>query len=132
MPVPNTYRYALEHADLDAFTAAIRSWLADHGIDWGGELVHVDGKELRGAAKHGAPVRTAAAFVGAHRALIAMATHAGDERDAVRRCLRQLDLRGCTVTGDALHTDLDTTVLIGEKKPTSCSRSNPTSRRSCA
>lgn len=132
MPVPNTYRYALEHADLDAFTAAIRSWLADHGIDWGGELVHVDGKELRGAAKRGAPVRTAAAFVGAHRALIAMATHAGDERDAVRRCLRQLDLRGCTVTGDALHTDLDTTILIVQKGGTSSIRSKPTSQRSCA
>lgn len=132
MPVPNTYRYALEHADLDAFTTAIRSWLAANGIDWGGELVHVDGKALTGTAKRGTPVSTAAAFVGNHRALIAMASHAGDERDAVRRCLKQLNLRGCTVTGDALHTDLETSLLIGQKGGTSSCRSRPTSRRSCA
>jgi hypothetical protein len=132
MPVPNTYRYALEHADLNAFTAAIRSWLADNGIDWGGELVHVDGKALTGTAKRGTPVSTAAAFVGNHRALIAMATHTGDERDAVRRCLKQLDLRGCTVTGDALHTDLETSLLIEQKGGLSSSRSRATSQRSCA
>jgi hypothetical protein len=94
-------------------------------------LDHVDGKALSGAAKRGAPVSTAAAFVGNHRALIAMATHAGDERDAVRRCLKQLDLRGCTVTGDALHTDLETSLLIGQKGARSSSRSKATSRRSC-
>jgi hypothetical protein len=132
MPVSNTYRYALEHADLDAFTAAVRSWLATNGIDWAGDLIHVDGKALAGSRKRGAGVNTAAAFVGAHRALIAMAVHAGDERDAVRRCLKQLDLRGCTVTGDALHTELETTLTIGKKGAISSSRSRATSRRSCA
>jgi len=131
MPVANTYRYALEHADLDAFTTAVRSWLAANGIDWAGELIQVDGKVLTGSAKRGSGVSTAAAFVGAHRALIAMAVHTGDERDAVRRCLRQLDLRGCTVTGDALQTDLDTSLLIGQKGGTSSIRSRATSRRSC-
>lgn len=130
MPVPNTYRYALEHADLDAFTGGIRSWLAAHGVDWHGDLVHIDGKNLNGSAKRGPGVKTAAAFVGNHRALVAMAMHAGDEREAARKCLRQLDLRGVTVTADALHADLDTTLLIRQKGGTSSSRSKRTSRRS--
>lgn len=132
MPVANTYRYALEHVDLDALTAAIRSWLAANGIDWAGEVIHIDGKALTGASAAGTPISTAAAFVGAHRALVAMVAHAGDERGAARRCLAQLDLRGCIVTSDALHTDLETTPLVGTKGATSSARSRPTSRRSCA
>lgn len=132
MPVANTYRYALENADLDAFTTAIRSWLADNDIDWKGELIHVDGKTLNGSARNGKLIHTAAAFVGAHRALISMATHAGDEREAVRKCLKQLDLRGCTVTGDALQTDLDTTLVIEEKGGITCTKSRPINPRFCA
>jgi hypothetical protein len=123
MPVANTYRYALEHVELDAFTVAIRSWLAANDINWAGELIHVDGKVLTGAAKCGAGISTAAAFVGTHRALIAMTVHAGDERDAVRRCLKQIDIRGCTVTGDALHTDINTSMLISQKGGTLFSKS---------
>lgn len=130
MPVANTYRYALENADLDAFTSAIRSWLSAHGVDWTGDLVHIDGKSLRGSAKNGPGINTAAAFVGNHRALVSMTMHAGDERGAARKCLDQLDLRGCTITADALHLDLESTLLISKKGGHSSSRSRATSRHS--
>jgi predicted transposase YbfD/YdcC len=39
--------------------------------------------------------------------VLALEGHTGDERKAVKACLRQIDLRGCIVTGDALHTNAD-------------------------
>jgi hypothetical protein len=130
MPCANTYGYALEHADLERLNTALRAWLTAQGIDWSGDIIAVDGKALVGASagRTGAALATASAFAVTGRAVLAMAMHQGDERKAVRTCLRQLDLRGCTVTGDALFTNADfvSEDIVKKGVPTS-SRSRPTS-----
>jgi hypothetical protein len=132
MPVTNTYAYALEHVDLGKLSAALRSWMAAQGIAWQGDIIAVDGKALIGASRTGHGRATASAFSVARRAVLALEGHTGDERTAVKACLRQLDTRGCTITGDALQTAPE---FAGELRkgglPTS-SRSRPTKPRSCA
>ena len=132
MPVANTYAYALEHADLAKMGTALRSWMEAQGIAWQFDLIAVDGKVLIGASRTGAGRATASAFSVARRAVLALEGHTGDERTAVKACLKQLDIRGCTITGDALQT---TPEFAGELRkgglPTS-SRSRPTRARSCA
>jgi hypothetical protein len=132
MPVANTYAYALEHADLRKVGEALRSWMQAQGIAWQGDIIAVDGKVLIGASRTGHGRATASAFSVARRAVLALEGHTGDERKAVKACLKQLDIRGCTITGDALQT---TPEFAGELRkgglPTSC-RSRPTRARSCA
>ena len=105
MPAANTYGYALEHADLGKLNAALRSWMQANGITWEGDIIAVDGKALIGTSGRTSQSRhTASAFSVARRAVIALEGHDGDERKAVTACLRQLNLKGCTITGDALQT----------------------------
>lgn len=103
MPVANTYGYALEHADLTQVNVALRSWIEGQGITWQGDVIAIDGKILIGASRTGAARATASAFSVARRAVIALESYTGDERKASSACLRQLALRGCTVTGDSLY-----------------------------
>jgi hypothetical protein len=128
MPAANTYGYALEHADLGALNDALRSWLTDHGITWANDIIAVDGKALIGAGRTSKSRATASAFSVTRRAVLALEGHTGDERKAVKACLRQLDLKGCIVTGDALHTNADfaEAEILKKGRPTS-SRSRPTS-----
>lgn len=105
MPAANTYGYALEHADLGKLNVALRSWMQANGITWEGDIIAVDGKALIGTGGRTAQSRhTASAFSVACRAVVALEGHTGDERKAVTACLRQLDIKGCTITGDALQT----------------------------
>jgi len=103
MPSANTYSYALEHADLTQVNVALRSWIEGQGITWQGDIIAVDGKILIGASRTGTARATASAFSVARRAVIALESYTGDERKASSACLRQLALRGCTVTGDSLY-----------------------------
>jgi hypothetical protein len=131
MPAANTYGYALEHADLGKLNEALRSWLTDNGITWSNDIIAVDGKALLGAGRTGKSRATASAFSVTRRAVLALEGHTGDERKAVKTCLRQLDLDGCIVTGDALHTSADFAEAdILKKGRNSSSNSRPTSRSS--
>jgi hypothetical protein len=129
MPAANTYGYALEHADLGKLNEALRSWLTGHGITWSNDIIAVDGKALLGAGRTHKSRATASAFSVTRRAVLALEGHTGDERKAVKACLRQLDISGCTVTGDALHTNADfAEAEILKKGRTTSSSSRPTSR----
>lgn len=130
MPAANTYGYALEHADLGAINAALRSWLTANGLSWSGDIIAIDGKTLLGASRTGKSRATASAFSVTRRAVLALEGYTGDERKAVKACLRQLDIRGCTITGDALHTNApfaQTEIL--KKGRTTLSRLKPISPR---
>jgi hypothetical protein len=133
MPAANTYGYALEHADLEKFNVALRSWLTAQGITWSGDIIAIDGKALASAGRTRKSLATASAFSVTRRAVLALESHTGDERAAAKACLRQLDIRGCTITGDALHTTaaFADTEIIKKGRATS-SRSRPTSPASCA
>lgn len=129
MPAANTYGYALEHADLGKLNASLRSWLRANDINWAGDIIAVDGKALIGTGGRTAKSRhTASAFSVARRAVIALEGHDGDERKAVKSCLRQLDITGCTITGDALQTTaaFAREEIVEKGLPTSSS-SRPTS-----
>jgi hypothetical protein len=129
MPAANTYGYALEHADLGKLNEALRSWLTGHGITWSNDIIAVDGKALLGAGRTHKSRATASAFSVTRRAVLALEGHTGDERKAVKSCLRQLDLNGCIVTGDALHTNGEfADIDILKKGRTTSSSSRPTSR----
>jgi hypothetical protein len=131
MPAANTYGYALEHADLGKLNDALRSWLTARGITWTGDIIAVDGKVLLGAGRTHKSRATASAFSVTRRAVLALEGHTGDERAAVKTCLRRLDIAGCIVTGDALHTGAEfIDVDILKKGRTTSPNSRPTSRNS--
>jgi hypothetical protein len=131
MPAANTYGYALEHADLAALNGALRSWLTANDLGWSGDIIAIDGKSLNGAGRTAKSRATASAFSVTRRAVLALEGHTGDERKAVKACLRQLEIRGCTITGDALHTNAAfAKTEIVEKGRTTSSRSRPTSQSS--
>jgi hypothetical protein len=129
MPAANTYGYALEHADLGKFNEALRSWLTSHGITWTNDIIAIDGKALLGVGRTGKSRATASAFSATRRALLALEGHTGDERKAVKTCLRQLEIAGCIITGDALHTNAEfaDAEILKRGRPTSSS-SRPTNQ----
>ena len=92
--------------DPDALDRAARAWAAQHASRE--EPVAIDGKYLRGAARHAPRTKHLLAAAAEHRSGLVLANEAvpehSNEIPTVRTLLDALDLSGRVVTLDAMHT----------------------------
>jgi len=106
-PCCATLHNVFKELDVDFFEAALLSWFEQRGGLNEGVRLALDGKTLRGSQGHEVPgVRLVAAF--SHQLGIAVAQAdaggPGQELISAKALLKQLDLKGVIVTGDALYT----------------------------
>jgi predicted transposase YbfD/YdcC len=96
------------------FTGAFAATLESHGMT--GPIIAIDGKSLRGAvdtARRTMPLHLVTAWAADHR-LVLSQCHAPNRSEvtAAREIIAMLDLTGCTVTADALHSNRQTVSAI--------------------
>ena len=123
-PCCATLHTVLSELDWPALEEQVRRWV--EAVEAGlaaGEPMHqeealaFDGKTLRGALKMGAEVTQLVSALG-HRLGLTVGVRevqAGDEIAAVEALLREVLVTGRVVTADALHTQRETTRLVGER-----------------
>lgn len=121
LPCANTYQYVCDHVAVDELNQYLgelfvsaeprRATTNPVGTTAAASVVHlaVDGKSLRGM-RRAAPAKAAEQVVGLYnvtaQAMLRQRTSAskGKERAAAFALLADLDLQGCVVSADALHT----------------------------
>jgi predicted transposase YbfD/YdcC len=129
-PDEATIRRVLEAADADALDAAVGCWL-DARLQAAGQAagrgqrprraVAVDGKTVRGtrhAAGDGQPVHLLAALDQHAGIVLAQAAVDGKTNEITRFAplLEPLELAGCVITADALHTQREHAEFLAGKK----------------
>ncbi|MEU7890844.1 ISAs1 family transposase [Microbispora bryophytorum] len=125
IPHEATLRRALAIVDADAFDAAVCSWITARLLAGGAagrtprRAFAVDGKSLRGARWGGGEaVHLLSAVDHATGAVVAQTDVDGktNEITRFRPLLNGVNLTGCVITADALHTQRDhAEFLVGEK-----------------
>lgn len=118
-PCANTYQYVCDHMDKSALEAEIEAFTAEIAAKKAAKpagkprkwrQLAIDGKVLRGTDRHVAPGRKAHMIVsvyvvGTRRVCKqALVETKGKEPAAAMSLVEQLDLKGCVVSADALHT----------------------------
>jgi predicted transposase YbfD/YdcC len=108
-PGEATIRRVLESVDAARLDAAVTSWLASTQENHGRRAVAVDGKALRGTrhfAGDGQAAHLLAVIDQQARTALAQADVDGKTNEITRfqPLLEPLDLAGCVITADALHT----------------------------
>ena len=115
-PSEPTIRRVLSRADADAVDTALTGWLSSRSKD---EAIAVDGKTIRGASRHtGQKIHLLSAFLHNMGAVIAQCQvdSKTNEIPSLRPLLEPLNLEGCVVTLDAMHTQKDTARFLIEEK----------------
>ena len=107
VPSPSTFRRVFTALDVDAFNAAFMKWTQSLVGSLGGKLLAIDGKTLRGSySSHAAqdPLHIVSAWVGENQIVFGqVATDAkSNEITAIPKLLEMLDVRGATITIDAM------------------------------
>jgi predicted transposase YbfD/YdcC len=107
IPSHDTFGRLFAALDPDAFEACFIEWMRALAEQSGGRLVAVDGKTLRRSFEHAwnrTPIHMVSAFAGANNLVFGqLATDAkSNEITAIPKLLALLDLKGATVTIDAM------------------------------
>lgn len=107
VPSPSTFRRVFAALNADAFNAAFVNWTRSLVGSLEGKLVAIDGKTLRGSyTNHAAqdPLHIVSAWVAQNQIVFGqVATEAkSNEITAIPKLLEMLDLRGATITIDAM------------------------------
>ena len=107
VPSPSTFRRVFAALDVDAFNAAFMNWTRSLVGSLDGKLLAIDGKTLRGSySSHAAqdPLHIVSAWVGENQIVFGqVATDAkSNEITAIPKLLEMLDVRGATITTDAM------------------------------
>ena len=121
-PDEATIRRVLEAVDADALDAAVGSWLADRAAGQAAgtgrrRAVAVDGKSLRGTRHSAADGQAAHLLAAADQrtgAVLSQRDVDGKTNEITRfePLLEDLDLAGCVITADALHTQRETAEFV--------------------
>jgi len=107
VPSASTFRRVFTALDADAFNAAFMKWTRSLVGSLDGKLVAIDGKTLRGSYdRHGAqdPLHLVSAWVGENQIVFGQVAteEKSNEITAIPRILEMLDVRGATITIDAM------------------------------
>jgi predicted transposase YbfD/YdcC len=107
VPSPDTFRRVFARLDPEAFTRCFTAWVTTLRRLTPGEVVSIDGKALRHSfdtATGQAPLHVISAWAGKNRLVLCQLKVAdkSNEIPAIPALLALLDLRGCTVTIDAM------------------------------
>ena len=105
-PSTTAFVKVLTTLDPDALDRAARTWAAQYAS--GAEPVAIDGKHIRGAARHNPGAKHLLVAPAEHRSGLVLGqeavAHKSKEIPAVRTLLTALDLTGRVATLDAMHT----------------------------
>ena len=118
VPSEPTLRRTLQATNAQDLDAAVSQWMITQTTVTGNAIA-IDGKTSRGSTtKEGKQTHLVSAFL--HKQCVVIAQQAVDAKSneitAVRPLLANLDITGCVVTADALHTQRDTARFIVEEK----------------
>jgi predicted transposase YbfD/YdcC len=108
IPSHDTFGRVFARMNPDAFERRFTAWMASLAQQSEGKLVSIDGKALRRSFEHAwdksGMAHLVSAFVGANRMVVGQLAVAdkSNEITAIPRLLELLDLRGSTVTIDAM------------------------------
>jgi len=115
-PSEPTFRRVLQLVDACEVDRLVGEWLARRT---GGKAISIDGKALRGSGQGDRPGRHLLAAI-THEDGIVVAQEEVPEKSneipGAKRLLKDLDLRGVTVTADAMHTQRDLARHLVEDK----------------
>lgn len=112
-PAKSTLSMIFRALDIDAFENILRRWMHQHAAD--DELLHLDGKTLKGSADGDIPgVHLLSAYAPQQAAVMAQlrVDAKTNEHKAALQLLRLLPMHGKTVTGDAMFTHRDVAQTI--------------------
>lgn len=129
LPCKATFSNVFRVLDVEAFEAALRSWLIRREAA-GWEAIALDGKTLAGSAEEDLPgLHLLAAY--AHEAQAAIGQMAVDaktnEHKRALQLLEILPIEGSVVTGDAIFCQRDLSEKVLQKKGITAGRSRTTS-----
>lgn len=108
IPSPDTFRRVLRRLDPQAFEACFMGWVQAVNQIASGQIVAVDGKQVRGSRRGGAtdlgPIHMVSAWACENRLVLGQVKVAekSNEITAIPELLRALALTGCIVTIDAM------------------------------
>ncbi len=122
VPSHDTFSRVFRLLDPKAFEAAFRRFMAEIAVHLAqeqgaaGQIVAIDGKSLRGAvdaASRSTPLHLVTAWAAEQRLVLGLRRAPNrSEVTAAREIIGLLDLKGCTVTADALHGNRQTVAAI--------------------
>ncbi len=125
LPCANTYQYICDHIVVDELNEKLGTYFATvkagaeepegtessaSEVGRGEHHLALDGKSLRGTAVRGVPSQKAVQLLGlyhvAQQYVLRQVTipGLGQERETALHLMQELDLQGCVVSADALHT----------------------------
>jgi hypothetical protein len=121
IPTHDTFWRVFRHLDPEHFQACFMNWIASIQSLTGGEIIAVDGKQLRrshDAVAGKAAIHMVSAWASANRLVLGQrkVDDKSNEITAIPQLLDALDLRGCIVTIDAMgcQTEIASTILDQE------------------
>jgi predicted transposase YbfD/YdcC len=118
IPSHDTFNRLFARLKPDAFEQCFRQWITTLAEFSGGQLVAIDGKTLRSSFAHAwdksVMIHMISAFVQANHLVFAQekTDGKGQELDVIKKLLTVLDLKGATVTIDALGCQREVAELI--------------------
>lgn len=116
-PSEPTFRRVLSSIDAEEIDEKVGRWLAR--FTERGEAVALDGKTLRGSADGEGPACHLLGAITHHSGVVLAQEEVGEKSNeipAAKPLLEDLDLKGCTVTADAMHTQKDFARFLVEEK----------------
>lgn len=119
-PSADTFRRVFEALDPVVFERAFRSWVAELGRGFEGEVIAIDGKSVKRAinrARPTVPLHLLHVWATEQGLLLAQKSVAGapGEVRGVADVLRELDVRGAIITADANSCTAATTHAVRER-----------------
>jgi predicted transposase YbfD/YdcC len=120
IPSHDTFRRVLSQLDPDELAQCFISWTTALSDLFGGEIVSVDGKTLRHAFDRAAAqsaIHMVSAWANANRVVLGQVKvdDKSNEITAIPKLLKMLDLRGATVTIDAMGCQKEIAQIITER-----------------
>jgi len=118
-PSEATFRRLISSIDGAAVDRVFAQWACAQGVTLPGNVIAIDGKALRGS--HGDDRQRKVHLVAAlthHEGVVIAQEQVADKSNeipAVQKMVEELDLKGVTVTMDAMHTQTATAQAVVEK-----------------
>jgi hypothetical protein len=117
-PSEPTFRRVLQSVDADEVDAAVHGWLAQQTALFG-KGVALDGKTLRGSGNGERPPLHLLAAITHESGVVIAQESVSDKSNEIKHAastLANVDLKGATVTADAMHTQTEFARFLVEEK----------------
>ncbi len=120
IPSEDTINRVFSAIDSDEFESCFIEWVNSISVMKKGQVIAIDGKNLRGAKSHGktSPVHMVSAWASDNNLVLGQVrvNEKSNEITAIPKLLETLDIEGCIITIDAMGTQIDIANKIVENK----------------